>query len=134
MKLLPPLLYVFGCGQADRYQVESAVLSSIYDEPAFFEALCGFPRESSPSPRVQVLEAEGEGQPWLGIFGSKPVPGTARIRLTNVVKKGESTERTCEAKIGFLLSETKKAVVEHRRKYIRPSSNFHATAFKKLGP
>jgi hypothetical protein len=134
MKLLPFLLSVVGCGKAERHEVESAVLSSIYEDPAFFETVCDFPIESSPQPRVQVLEAEGEAQPWFGVFGGKPVPGTARIRLTNVVKKGESGERTCDARIGFLWSETKKAVVEHRGKYMRPASNFHAEAFKKLGP
>ena len=134
MKLLPLILSVFGCGKAERHELESAILATIYDDPAFLETVCGFPIETSPQPRVKVLEAEGEAQPWFGVFGGKPMPATARIQLTKVVKKGESGEKTCEAKIDFLWSETKKAVVEHRGKYIRPASNFYATDFKKIGP
>ena len=134
MKLLTMLLSAIGCGKADRYQVETAVMSSIYQDRSFFETVCGFPLKPNPYLEVKILEVEGKAQPFFGIFGSKPMPGTARIRLTNVVKQGESTPRACEAKIGFLWSETTKAVVEHRGKHIRSSSDYHATAFEKLGP
>ncbi len=130
LRLLPLTLVAFGCGKAERFELDAAIMSNIYDDPAFFETVCGYPLEPPWQPRVQILEAEGEAQPWLG---TKPVPGTARIRLTGVVRKGVSGEQTCEAKIGFLWTE-EKGVVAERGHAVRASSDFHAQAFTKLGP
>lgn len=123
-----------GCGKADRYQVESAIQSSIYEDRTFFETLCGFPLASSRSAQVQIVEAEGDALPWFGLVGNRPTPGTARLRLTGVVRKGDTRETVCEGRVGFLWYETKQAVVEQNRKYVRSSSTFHARDFRKLGP
>jgi hypothetical protein len=121
-----------GCGKAERYQVESAVLSSIYLDRSFFDTVCGFAIDSPVSVRVEIIDVEGDAQPWLGLFGGKPMPGTASIRLTDVVKKGEETKRTCEAKIGFMWTQENKPVTDRRHKVGETTAVFHAQVFKKL--
>jgi hypothetical protein len=125
-------LCVAGCGKAERFQVESAVLSSIYEDRALFDSLCGFSIESPVSVRVEIIDVEGEAQPWMGLFGGKPMPGTASLRLTEVVKKGEAAKRTCEAKVGFLWTQENEPVTDRRHKVGETTAVFHAQGFKKL--
>jgi hypothetical protein len=125
-------LSLLGCGKADRYQVESAVMGSIYEDRTFFDTICGFPLETSPGPRVEIVDVEGDALPWLGLVEGKPVPGTATIRLVDAVKKGESAKQTCQAKVAFQWKVVKKPVTDRRHKAGETSDNYVAEGFRKL--
>ncbi|MBN1606436.1 MAG: hypothetical protein JW940_07365 [Polyangiaceae bacterium] len=125
-------LLLLGCGKADRYQVESAVMGSIYQDRSFFDTLCGFALETSPGPRVEIVNVEGDALPWLGLVESKPVPGTATIRLVDAIKKGESTKQTCQASIAFQWKVVRKPVTDRRHKVGETSDDYVAEGFRKL--
>jgi hypothetical protein len=125
-------LSLFGCGKADRYQVESAVMCSIYQDRSFFDTLCGYPLESSPGPRVEIVSVEGDALPWLGLVEAKPVPGRATIRLVDAVKKGETNKQTCQADVAFQWKVVKKPVTDRRHKVGETSDDYVAEGFRKL--
>lgn len=121
-----------GCGKAERYKVESAITSSIYQDRSFFDQVCGFELAPSPQAKVEIVEAEGDALPWLGVVEGSPVPGTATIRITNVVKKGEANSQTCQAKIAFVWKVEKQPVTNRRHKVGETSDFYMAQGFKKL--
>jgi hypothetical protein len=125
-------LVLLGCGKADRYQLESAVMSSIYLDRTFFDTLCGFPLETSPGPRVEIVNIEGDALPWMGLVEAKPVPGTATIRLVDAVKKGETKTQTCQANIAFQWKVIKEPVTDRRHKVGETSDNYVAEGYRKL--
>ena len=122
---------VVGC-KADRDQIESAVMGSIYLDRSFFDTVCGFPLKSSLDARVEIVDIEGEALPWLGFWPGKRAPGTATIRITDVSKQGEDTKQTCQAKIGFMWRMEKQPITNRNHKAGETMINFIADGFQKL--
>ena len=120
-----------GCGKASPGEVESAILTTIYEDRSFFDVVCGFPIDQPVRARVEVIDAEGERLPWLGI-GNGSAPGVAHIRITNVTRKGVDGTQTCEAKIGFTWRRQLKSTFDRTHRLGQSTSRFFAEGFRKL--
>jgi len=125
------IVLLTGCKPNPTY-VKSGILSSIYDHREFFDVVCGFPIDPmyAASVQVEVEDIQAESVPVFG--GEHSAPGTAKLILTGVHKKGDSTEKTCEAKISYRWTSETKAVTEGIHRQGATSTSFHAFAFKKL--
>ena len=120
-----------GCGKADRADVESAILTTIYNDRSFFDVVCGFPLVQPIRARVEVVAVDAERLPWLG-FGSGSAPGTARIRIRDATRQGVVGTSTCESQIGFSWRRELEPIHDLTRRLGRSRIRFFAEGFRKL--